>query len=135
MLGSPLRPLLLLRIQMVCLRLARLQDLPEVADLAARAMVDDELFAYLCPRRHQYYADFRQAFLRRFKSRLATPGFVVIVAVDRAPQGHSSSGGEQIEQIRGYGVWERLGKGVNAVRWQQQQNGWWHGASPVAPLA
>lgn len=118
---------------MVCLRRARPQDLPEVADLAARAMLDDELFAYLCPRRHQNYADFRHAFLRRFKSRLVTPGFLVIVAVDRAPpQGHASGGGEQ---IRGYGVWERLGSSVDAARWQQQQNGWWHGASPVAPLA
>lgn len=63
---------------------------------------------------------------------LVTPGFVMIVAVDRAPpQGHASSGGKR---IRGYGVWERLGSGVDAVRWQQQQNGWWHGASPVAPL-
>lgn len=117
---------------MIYLRPARSQDLSDLAELAIRAMLDDELFAYICPRRHQYYADFRHAFLRRFKSRSVTPGFVVIVAVDRAPpQGHASSGGER---IRGYSVWERLGSGVDAVRWQQQQNGWWHGASPGAPL-
>jgi hypothetical protein len=83
------------------LRPACASDLPYVADLA-RAMLDDELFAYICPYRHSRFPDFRDAFLRRLKRRLVTPGFVMIVA-DQRPR-HSNGG----ELIRGYGLWGRM---------------------------
>jgi hypothetical protein len=110
------------------LRPACASDLPYVADLAARAMLDDELFAYICPYRHSRFPDFRDAFLRRLKRRLVTPGFVMIVA-DQRPR-HSNGG----ELIRGYGLWGRMGSGEDAQRWQQQNDGWWHGDHPRASL-
>ncbi|KAJ5691815.1 GNAT family acetyltransferase [Penicillium macrosclerotiorum] len=114
----------------VFLRPARLEDLPFVADLAAEAMVEDELFAYLCPHRHEHYADFRLAFLRRLKTRLVTPGFAVMVAVEPCERQQGGLYGEK--QIRGYAVWERMGKSDKAARWKHQNNGWWHG-DPSCP--
>ncbi|KAJ5130002.1 uncharacterized protein N7515_006041 [Penicillium bovifimosum] len=64
------------------LRPACAQDLPALADLAAQAMLEDELFAHICPHRYEHYSDFRYGFLRRLKKRLVTPGYVMIVAVE-----------------------------------------------------
>ena len=103
----------------VHLRPARAQDLPDIADLAARAMLEDELFAFLCPRRHEHFSDFRYAFLHRLKKRLVTPQYVMIVAVENEGSG---------ESITGYAVWNRNGTGANALRWQNDT--WAHGDHP-----
>lgn len=100
------------------LRLACARDAPVVADLAARAMLEDELCAYLCPRRVQYYVDFCQGYLRRLQARLVTPGFVMVVAVNG------------LKEICGYCLWERLGSGAAAVHWQRRNGGWWTGDHP-----
>ncbi|KAJ5344345.1 GNAT family acetyltransferase [Penicillium brevicompactum] len=76
----------------VHLRPACAQDLPGIADLAARAMLEDELFAYLCPGRYEHYSHFRYAFLRRLKTRLVTPRYVMIVAVENEGSGESICG-------------------------------------------
>ncbi|KAJ5109888.1 GNAT family acetyltransferase [Penicillium argentinense] len=78
------------------LRYAKSADLPALADIAAQAMLNDELFVYLCPYRHEHHADFRAAFLRRLKMRLHTPDCVMIVAVE--PE---CSGDEETEHVRG----------------------------------
>jgi hypothetical protein len=105
----------------VRLRPARAQDLPEIANIIAQAMLEDELFTWMCPGRHEYYADFRYGFLRRLKTRFVTPGYVMIVAVE-----HS---GDR-EEIRGYSGWVRYGTGADAVQWKRANNGWWHGGDP-----
>ncbi|KAJ5773725.1 hypothetical protein N7457_008621 [Penicillium paradoxum] len=71
----------------VYLRPACAQDLPSIADLAAQAMVEDELFIHLCPHRYEHYADFRYGFVRRLKKRLVTPGYIIMVAVEQEGQG------------------------------------------------
>lgn len=103
----------------VRLRPARAQDLPDIAGLIAQAMLEDELYTWLCPGRYEHYADFRNAFLRRLKKRFVTVGYVMVVAVENSGNG---------EKICGYSVWERLGTGTNAERWQSENNGWWHGS-------
>lgn len=85
------------------LRPACSQDLPSIADLAAQAMLEDELFTHLCPHRYEHYPSFRYGFLRRLKKRLVTPGHVMMVAVENGTLGAG-------ELIRGYAVWERIGK-------------------------
>ncbi|KAF7588124.1 hypothetical protein BBP40_006157 [Aspergillus hancockii] len=59
----------------VHLRPAVSQDLPRIAEVAAQSMLDDELFAFLCPRRREFYSDYRQSFLRRLRGKLTSPGF------------------------------------------------------------
>lgn len=103
------------------LRPARAQDLPDIANLVAQAMLEDELFTWMCPGRHEHYADFRYSFLRRLKTRFVTLGYVMVVAVENS--------GDR-EQIRGYSGWERLGTGVDAKQWQRRDKGWWHGGDP-----
>lgn len=101
----------------VHLRPACTQDLPSVADLAAQAMLEDELFVYLCPRRHEHYSDFRYGFVRRLKRRLVTPGYIMIVAVENEGTG---------ALIRGFAVWERIGK-TDA---SQLNDTWFNGDDP-----
>lgn len=103
----------------VHLRPACAQDLPGIADLAARAMLEDELFAYLCPGRYEHYSHFRYAFLRRLKTRLVTPRYVMIVAVENEGSG---------ESICGYALWNRSGSGADAVQWHNDT--WSHGDLP-----
>ena len=103
----------------VHLRPACAQDLPDIADLAAQAMLEDELFSHLCPHRYENYPDFRYAFLRRLKKRLVTPGYVMIVAVE-------NEGSVAGELIRGYAVWKRNGSGAD----QWVNDTWTHGDLP-----
>ncbi|KAJ5765409.1 GNAT family acetyltransferase [Penicillium odoratum] len=74
------------------LRPARAQDLPHIADLLAQAMLDDELYTWMYPGRHEYYADFRYSFLWRLKTGFVTPGYITVVAVEYS---------EDREEIRG----------------------------------
>jgi hypothetical protein len=82
-------------------------------------MLEDELFSHLCPHRYKHYPDFRYAFLRRLKKRLVTPGYVMIVAVEK----EGFVGGEL---ICGYAVWERNGRGAD----QWNNNAWTDGDQP-----
>lgn len=95
------------------LRLATVQDLPAIANVAAQAMFDDELFALICPKRHEYYSDYRDGFLRRVQDKLPLPGWVVVVAVDAG-------------QVAGYSVWERIGNTGSAKRWKEGKDGLRH---------
>lgn len=92
------------------LREAVLQDLPFIADVAAQAMFDDELFDVICPKRHEYYSDYREGFMRRLQVKLATPGWVVMVA-------------ENSGLVVGYSVWERIGDTKSARRWMESKEG------------
>lgn len=92
------------------LREAVLQDLPFIADVAAQAMFDDELFDIICPKRHEYYSDYRDGFMRRLQVKLATPGWVVMVA-------------ENSGLVVGYSVWERIGDTKSARRWMELKEG------------
>ncbi|KAJ5641721.1 GNAT family acetyltransferase [Penicillium lividum] len=105
------------------LRPARAQDLPHIADLLAQAMLDDELFTWMHPGRHEYYADFRYSFLRRLKIRFVTSGYINIVAVEYS--------GDR-EQIRGYSGWKRVGTGADARQWKRGNNDWFHGGDPFS---
>ncbi|KAE8343065.1 hypothetical protein BDV24DRAFT_161883 [Aspergillus arachidicola] len=107
------------------LRPAVSQDLPSIAEVAAQSMLDDELFAFLCPRRREFYSDYRQSFLRRLRAKLKSPGWVVIVAV-------GNSGTRSVEAdswpILGYCVWERIGDTAeeSTKRWKEtSNNSWW----------
>ncbi|KAB8263599.1 acyl-CoA N-acyltransferase [Aspergillus pseudonomiae] len=106
----------------VHLRPAVSQDLPAIAEVAAQSMLDDELFAFLCPRRREYYSDYRQSFLRRLRAKLTSPGWVVIVAVAERSMDADSC------PILGYCVWERIGDTAeeSTKQWKETSNsGWW----------
>lgn len=121
------------------IRLATPNDLTSIADIAAQAMLHDELFIQLCPHRHTYYADFRTAFLRRLKMRLYTPGYIMLVAIES----DSESGDyadrdrdrdrDRNERVCGYAVWSRRGDSPVATQWQKNGHGdgWWNGKELV----
>ncbi|KAJ5979813.1 GNAT family acetyltransferase [Penicillium waksmanii] len=117
---------------MIHIRPATPNDLPFIADIAAQAMLHDELFIHLCPHRHTYYADFRTAFLRRLKIRLYTPGYVMLVAVESKSESESGDHGardrDRDERVRGYAVWSRRGDTPTATQWQKNGHGdgWWN---------
>lgn len=109
------------RVNTMFLRPATAQDLPSIAEVAAQAMLDDELFAYLCPRRREFYADYRQSFMRRLRTKLLSPEWLVIVAVDASVP---------VASIVGYAVWEYIGEGAKdaAKRWKESDKvPWWDG--------
>ncbi|PGH21464.1 hypothetical protein AJ80_03255 [Polytolypa hystricis UAMH7299] len=98
-------------------------DIPYTATLSAdNALLDDELFAYICPHRQNHYPSFRAGFVRRAKIYLSTPGFVSYVAVtDDGDGGPGVKGGEVVGVAR----WERKGDGVDARRWRKKNEGLW----------
>ncbi|KAE8378643.1 acyl-CoA N-acyltransferase [Aspergillus bertholletiae] len=104
------------------LRPAVSQDLPSIAEVAAKSMLDDELFAFLCPRRREFYSDYRQSFLRRLRAKLTSPGWVVIVAVANSPTRPADT---DSWPIIGYGVWERIGETAeeSTKQWKETSNG------------
>lgn len=109
----------------VHLRPAVSLDLPYIAEVAAKAMLDDELFAFLCPRRREFYSDYRQAFLRRLRTKLRTPGWVIIVAVANPA---TDTVDTESGPIVGYCVWERIGETAeeSTRQWKETQHeGWW----------
>ena len=96
-------------------------DLPRTADILAVAMLDDELFEYLCPARKEHYSDFRNFFLRRQKLRLSTPGWVLRVAVTDAGDWCAEDEGGRIV---GYAAWERMGDDPDSLKWKSHNSGW-----------
>jgi hypothetical protein len=116
----------------MCIRRATPNDLPSLADIAAQAMLHDELFIHLCPHRHTYYADFRSAFLRRLRMRLHTPGYVMLVAVESGSESEHN-GDLRDERVRGYAVWSRRGDSPAATQWQNENgSSWWNGKDLVS---
>ncbi|EAW13555.1 putative GNAT family acetyltransferase [Aspergillus clavatus NRRL 1] len=107
------------------LRPATAQDLPAIAEVAAQAMLDDELFEYLCPRRRKFYAEYRQSFMRRLRTKLLSPEWLVIVAVDTSAP--VADGPHSSMSITGYAVWERIGEGAkDTVRqWKESDQAPW----------
>ncbi|KAJ5101276.1 GNAT family acetyltransferase [Penicillium alfredii] len=98
---------------------ARAQDLPNIADLAAQAMLEDELCAWLCPQRHEHFADFRYAFLRRLKMRFVAPGYVMMVAVeqlDEDPHGRIFVERKLLDIENGYLSWVYPDRSVDPHR-------------------
>ncbi|KAJ5550270.1 hypothetical protein N7461_004968 [Penicillium sp. DV-2018c] len=92
----------------ISLRRARAQDLPALADVAAQAMLEDELFDYICPYRYEYHSDYRREILDRLRPRFVKPGFMIVVAVE--DEGTTS------ELIRGYALWQRIEKEIQDTR-------------------
>lgn len=109
-------------------RLLEPVDLPEAADAAAAGLCDDQLTAALCPRRHEYYDDYRSTFQRRITERFYR-GYVLWVAVtdeedEDADDEEDVDAGGKGGRIVGYAAWERAGKGEEARRWRDR-GGWW----------
>ena len=107
----------------VRIRLATLNDLPAVADTAALAMLDDEVFRFVCPNVDKFYDHFRDSLLRRIKQKLCTPGWIVCVDV------YLDLSDVEIREkaIMGYAAWERIGDNEHAKKWQRFGGGFWNG--------
>ncbi|KAA8650288.1 hypothetical protein EYZ11_001347 [Aspergillus tanneri] len=101
------------------LRPAKLQDLSFIAEVAAQAMLDDELFIFLCPLRKEFYSDYRSGFLRRLRTKLTSPGWVIIVAEDTP----TATSGEM--SIVGYAAWERIRESGGDPTSPWKESGWW----------
>ena len=90
-------------------------DISQMADISVPAFMDDELYTWIAPGRRKYSEAFRDAFIRKHRKRLLTPGYVVHVAV--TDNGDDDWHGK--EQIAGYAFWESLGKSDAAVKWRK----------------
>ena len=108
------------------LRLAEEQDLPTCAEVAAQAMLDDELFAITCPKRHEFYADYRASFFQRHRMKFLSPGYVFVVAVEDSESVLDSSISQE-DRVLGYAVWERIRDDAAAQQWKSPKEGWWNG--------
>ena len=108
------------------LRLAEERDLPACAELAAQAMLDDELFAITCPKRHEFYADYRDSFFQRHRLKFLSPGYVFVVAVEEF-ENIPDFNGDREDRIVGYAAWERTGEDPAAQQWKSPNEGWWNG--------
>lgn len=94
-------------------------DLPVLAEVAAQAMLDDELFAYLCPQRREYYSDYRLAFQRRLRDKSLKPEYVIMVAETDPPDA----------TVVGYCVWELIGRATVQNGSPSLTKEWWEGRS------
>ncbi|KAL1959450.1 hypothetical protein VTO42DRAFT_1895 [Malbranchea cinnamomea] len=99
------------------IRRAQASDLPACADIVAAALCDEELIAYLCPRRREYWDEYRDSALRRIKRRFYSPGWVLWVAVT------DEKDGEEEGKVVGYAAWHRIGEGEEASRWKKSVAG------------
>lgn len=64
------------------IRKATLADAADMATISSKAMLDDELFTWLCPRRREHLSDFRYAILRRTKARILGGGDAFVMVAD-----------------------------------------------------
>ena len=111
-------------------------DHPSCASIGARAFLDDELFTYLAPHRHEHPRDFRNYILRRLKMRYTEQGMHGFVCVSDNLDGRtrrdeaSESSIPQKEVVMGYAFWNRIGTANDriAAKWQR------HNSSPIAKL-
>ncbi|ODH46738.1 hypothetical protein GX48_07194 [Paracoccidioides brasiliensis] len=97
-------------------------DLPDAASVVADAMLDDEVWQYLSPRRMEYYDNYRASFVRRLKIRLLTPGYVTYVAVADPPndiEGFTGQVQERGDKVVGYAAWVREGTSPAARKWRR----------------
>lgn len=117
-------------------RTATASDLPDIADIASKCFMDDELFSFITPYRHKFPLDFRNSFLRRLRTRFWTPGFTINVAVleagDKTAEGEGRRDEGQAEgKIVGCAVWDRIGEDDAAQRWKNK--GWTGCKSSISP--
>ena len=95
------------------IRPATRADISQTASISVPSFWNDELYDWIAPRKGQYTEDFRQAFLRRHRVRLLTPGFVFFVAItDKGDEGWEGK-----EQVVGYAIWESRGESEAARKW------------------
>ncbi|EWC47076.1 hypothetical protein DRE_03445 [Drechslerella stenobrocha 248] len=85
-------------------RIASIRDAEQLADCAAEALVEDELFAALHPGRHTDLNRFRTHLKRRARSRLTDHTYVTLVAEEKG-------------RIIGFAHWQKLGPGTTETRW------------------
>lgn len=95
------------------IRRAQPADLEECANISAEAFLDDELIAWLFPRRHQYYEDYQRECLREIRGMYYQPGFAIYVA--ELENGDSDWDGST--RVVGFISWYRHGVSEAALKW------------------
>ncbi|KAL8726130.1 MAG: hypothetical protein Q9181_006167 [Wetmoreana brouardii] len=112
-------------------------DSPTAATFSVPAFLTDELYQYTHPYAAENQISFRDFYLRRFKLRQVSPGYVVFVAIaessddrekyrpNEAADPHDNMGSLQgecstEEEVVGYAMWYRHGDSEEAKRWQTQ---------------
>jgi len=80
-----------------------------VGKLAARAFIDDPLFAILEPGRHAYYEDYEASWIRRVRRKFLKLEGRIILAVDN-----------ESNDIAGFAAWIREGDDPAADRWRDE---------------
>ena len=97
------------------LRLATLADCSATASLSVPSFHNDELFAWINPRREEYPDHFRYYFLRRHQMRYWSSEQVFYVAVtDEQDKDWSGD-----SQVIGYAIWQRRGDSETAKSWRK----------------
>ncbi len=111
------------------LRPMQLMDLPDLADLSAESQFEDEIMEFIAPYRRDYYTSYRNAFLRRMRTRSLRPGWFFWVAetdegdeptASQKQRGENEPGGRVI----GYAAWLREGESPVARNWQRMNEEW-----------
>ena len=98
------------------IRPATLADCSQTSSLSVTSYNDDELFAWMNPRRKEYPDHWRYFFLRRQQMRYWSPEQVFYVAVTDE-QDNDWSGQSQ---VTGYAIWARRGDTKAATSWRKQ---------------
>ncbi|KAI9701185.1 MAG: hypothetical protein M1836_001854 [Candelina mexicana] len=93
-------------------------DFSAIATIGAKAFLDDNLYAWLCPKRKEYPEEWRRLFVRGTKQRYNAVGTYLFVAEtdESDPEWNGQS------QIAGYAAWERKGKSQSARRWRNNDS-------------
>ncbi|KAF1986776.1 acyl-CoA N-acyltransferase [Aulographum hederae CBS 113979] len=99
----------------ISIRPATLDDIPQLARIAASTFAKDELFTWMYPRMDQYPDDMYHWFLIKTKIRFNGLGSHVFVAEVE------DAGGKRT--IAGQAVWERGGKDEEAKKWKSDTFG------------
>ncbi|KAI9721836.1 MAG: hypothetical protein M1812_002172 [Candelaria pacifica] len=89
-----------------------------MATVGAKAFLDDNLYAWLCPKRKEYPEEWRKLFVRGTKQLYNAVGtYLFVVETDESdPEWNGQS------QIAGYAIWERKGKSQTAKRWRNNDS-------------
>lgn len=82
------------------LREGKLEDLPQVADIGAEALWNDEIVQYLAPNRNKYPLSHRDHYLHRTKKRFFAGDRLVVAVTDERDDSWSGT-----EEIAGFSYW------------------------------
>jgi hypothetical protein len=102
-------------------------DIPAMVDCQALAFLDDPVFTYLHPRRHEYYEDYRNTRLQGTRDRFFSAPDMVIWVCETDDQDPDYDE-KKSPQITGVAISKRVGESEIAKKWRATT--WWSSMYP-----